>query len=53
MQKRQIYISDTLHNTILMSIYEKEVISTQLFNRLHNISQNSTAYLTFPTNRTK
>ncbi|MCL2577040.1 MAG: HD domain-containing protein [Defluviitaleaceae bacterium] len=53
MQKKQIYIADTIHNTILMSIYEKEVISTQLFNRLHNISQNSTGYLTFPTNRTK
>ncbi len=53
LQKKQIYISDTIHNTILISIYEKEVISTQLFNRLHNISQNSTAYLTFPTNKTK
>lgn len=53
MQDRQIYIADTVHNTILLSNYEKEVISTQLFNRLHNISQNSTAYLTFPSNRTK
>ncbi len=53
MQDKQIYIADTVHNTILLSTYEKEVISTQLFNRLHNISQNSTAYLTFPTNRTK
>lgn len=53
MQDRQIYIADTLHKTILVSEYEKEIISTPLFNRLHNISQNSTAYLTFPTNRTK
>jgi hypothetical protein len=52
MQKKQIYIADTIHKTILLSNFEKEVISTQLFNRLHNISQNSTAYLTFPTNRT-
>lgn len=27
-------------------------MSTQLFNRLHNILQNSTVYLTYPTNRT-
>lgn len=53
MQIKQLYIADTLHNTILISDYEKEIISTQIFNRLHNISQNSTAYLTFPTNRTK
>ena len=53
MQNKQIYIADTVHKTILLSIYEKEVISTQIFNRLHNISQNSTAYMTFPTNRTK
>lgn len=53
MQDKQLYIADTLHDTILISNYEKEVISTQIFNRLHNISQNSTAYLTFPTNRTK
>lgn len=36
-----------------MNNLEKEVISTQIFNRLHNIFQNSTVYLTFPTNRTK
>ena len=53
MQTRQIYIADTNHGTILLSDCEKEVISTKLFNRLHHISQNSTAYLTFPTNRTK
>jgi len=52
-QTRQIYIADTNHGTILLSDCEKEVISTKLFNRLHHISQNSTAYLTFPTNRTK
>lgn len=53
MQNRQIYIADTNHGTILLSDCEKEVISTKLFNRLHHISQNSTVYLTFPTNRTK
>lgn len=53
MQRKQIYIADSNHGTILLSDFEKEVISTKLFNRLHHISQNSTAYLTFPSNRTK
>lgn len=51
--QKQIHISDTIHGTIKLNSLEKEVISTQIFNRLHNISQNSTVYLTFPTNRTK
>lgn len=50
---KQVYIADTNHDSILLSSFEKEVISTKLFNRLHAISQNSTAYLTFPSNRTK
>jgi dTMP kinase len=37
----------------MITKYEKKIISTQVFNRLHNISQNSTAYLTYPSNRTK
>ena len=53
MQKKQIYVSDTIHKTILTSSIEMNFVSSTLFNRLHNISQNSTAYLTFPTNRTK
>lgn len=47
------YISDTIHGSIPISQLEKRIISTRIFNRLHNISQNSTAYLTFPTNRTR
>lgn len=50
---KYILISDTIHGTIKLNQLEKEVISTQIFNRLHNVSQNSTVYLTFPTNRTK
>lgn len=50
---KTIQIADTIHGTIKLNEIEKEVISTQIFNRLHNISQNSTVYLTFPTNRTK
>ena len=36
-----------------ISEIEMEIISSPIFNRLHDISQNSTAYLTFPANRTK
>lgn len=46
-------IADTVHGSITISDFEKRIISTRIFSRLHNISQNSTAYLTFPTNRTK
>ncbi|NLP45667.1 MAG: HD domain-containing protein, partial [Epulopiscium sp.] len=51
--RKTIQITDTLHGTINLMPLEKEIISTQIFNRLHNISQNSTVYLTFPANRTK
>lgn len=50
---KTIQISDTIHGSIKLNYLEKKVISTQIFNRLHNIYQNSTVYLTFPTNRTK
>lgn len=46
-------IADTVHGTIRISQIEKEIISSSIFNRLHDISQNSTAYFTFPSNRTK
>lgn len=50
---KTIHISDTVHGSIPISYLEKKIISTRTFNRLHNISQNSTAYLTYPTNRTR
>lgn len=53
MYSKTLQISDTIHGTVRLNYLEKKIISTQIFNRLHNISQNSTAYLTFPTNRTK
>jgi len=53
MKTKQIYISDTIHGTIVMSPIENIFLSSTAFNRLHDVSQNSTAYLTFPTNRTK
>ena len=50
---KDIYISDTLHGLIRLSDFEKRIISSPGFNRLHDIYQNSTVYLTFPSNRTK
>ncbi len=47
------FIADTIHGSIEISDFEKRVISTTMFNRLHGINQNSTVYLTFPSNRTK
>ena len=32
---------------------KEKIISSIGFNRLHDVYQNSTVYLTFPTNRTK
>ena len=46
-------MADTIHGNIQISYLEKEIMSTQAFNRLHNINQNSSIYLTFPSNRTK
>lgn len=46
-------IADTLHGSIMLSSFEKDIMTTTLFNRLHGIYQNSTAYLTFPANRTR
>ncbi|WP_280166657.1 HD domain-containing protein [Priestia aryabhattai] len=45
-------ISDPLHGSIQISELEKQIISTEAFNRLHHILQNSTVYLTFPSNKT-
>lgn len=52
-KEKKNFIADTIHGSIRISEIEKEIISSQIFNRLHNIYQNSTAYLTFPSNRTK
>lgn len=51
--KKGIYINDSIHGLIPLSEYEKRIISSVGFNRLHDVYQNSTVYLTFPTNRTK
>jgi HD superfamily phosphohydrolase len=51
--KKVIYLNDSIHGLISLSEYEKRIISSVGFNRLHDVYQNSTVYLTFPTNRTK
>jgi uncharacterized protein len=50
---KTLQVADTLHGSILISRFEKQIISTHAFNRLHNILQNSTVYLTYPANQTK
>ncbi|BBF44892.1 deoxyguanosinetriphosphate triphosphohydrolase [Lachnospiraceae bacterium KM106-2] len=51
--KKGIYLNDSIHGLISLTGYEKRIVSTIGFNRLHDVYQNSTVYLTFPTNRTK
>lgn len=53
MAKKGIYLNDSIHGLISLSEYEKRIISSTGFNRLHDVYQNSTVYLTFPANRTK
>ena len=51
--KNGIYLNDSIHGLIALTEYERRIVSTIGFNRLHDVYQNSTLYLTFPTNRTK
>lgn len=51
--KKGIYLNDSVHGLISLTEYERRIVSTIGFNRLHDVYQNSTVYLTFPTNRTK
>lgn len=53
MEQKILTINDTIHGLIELSSMENDIISHGLFNRLHDVYQNSTVYLTFPTNRTK
>lgn len=50
--RKRTLIADSLHNAIAVTELEKAVLSTQVFSRLHNVLQNSTAYLTYPSVRT-
>lgn len=51
--KKGIYLNDSIHGLISLTEYERRIVSTIGFNRLHDVYQNSTVYLTFPTNRIK
>ena len=50
---KRFFIEDSVHGQIEVSAFERGIIYTMEFNRLHDIYQNSTLYLTFPTNRVK
>ncbi len=51
--KKGIYLNDSIHGLISLTEYERRIVSTIGFNRLHDVYQNSTVYFTFPTNRIK
>ena len=51
--QKLIQITDTIHETIYLSDLERQLMSTPYFNRLHDVYQSSTVYLTYPCNRTK
>ena len=53
MQSKLFQVTDPIHETIYLSGLEKELLSTPYFNRLHDVYQSSTVYMTFPGNRTK
>ncbi|MDR1769769.1 MAG: HD domain-containing protein [Hungatella sp.] len=53
MANKNSVVADTIHGNISLTAFEKRVISHVIFNRLHDVYQNSTVYLTFPCNRTK
>lgn len=42
--KKIIYLNDSIHGLISLSEYEKRIISSIGFNRLHDVYQNSTVY---------
>ena len=39
--KKGIYLNDSIHGLISLSEYEKRIISSIGFNRLHDVYQNS------------
>ncbi len=48
MSKKTSVFADLVHYPIVVTDIEKRIISTSLFNRLHHVRQDSTAYLTYP-----
>lgn len=50
--KKPLWVADSINYPTTISFIEKAAISTGIFNRLHNVLENSTVYFTFPSNRT-
>lgn len=48
--QRPLIIRDPVHNYIELSPIERDLIDTQIFQRLRFVSQNSTAFYTYPSN---
>ncbi len=53
MKKKLRQVTDSIHQTIYLSEFESQMMSTAYFYRLHDVYQSSTVYLAFPCNRTK
>lgn len=45
-------VKEPIHNYVYVSDLESALLNDPLFQRLHHITQNGTAYLTYPSNRT-
>ncbi|MEM7439997.1 MAG: hypothetical protein AAF393_10380 [Pseudomonadota bacterium] len=44
-------VKDSVHIQIKLSIFDREIIDSAYFQRLHFVLQNSTTYVAFPTNK--
>lgn len=44
-------IPDPIHKEISITCFEREIVDSQFFQRLHFILQNSTTYMAFPSNK--
>jgi len=51
-EKKICWITDIVHGSFAISALEKRLISTTIFNRLHNVLQSSTVFFTYPSGRT-
>lgn len=44
-------IKDVIHDSIVLNIFEREIIDSRFFQRLHFVLQNSTTYVAYPANK--
>lgn len=44
-------IKDPIHDTIVLTCFEREIVDSDHFQRLHFVLQNSTSYVAFPSNK--